>query len=199
MSSGEEKAWTTLACLYPENVCNKSLATFDSSEGHYVLQSYKWVIRVSPEDRRIYCPEPDSEILLKRLGYFSRLSILSYLIGAKDIPLSGQHVKPSGITGGAAFFRGTHVLPLEKLAAHYSGNIEAFAEKGKKMGATGDRYGDASLRFFPLPRVPVSLLLWDGDDEFPARTDLLLDSTCQFHLPLDIIWSVSMMTILIMM
>jgi hypothetical protein len=41
--------------------------------------------------------------------------------------------------------------------------------------------------------------LWLEDDEFPARLDLLFDSTCAMHLPTDIIWSIAMMSVLIML
>ncbi len=47
--------------------------------------------------------------------------------------------------------------------------------------------------------MPVTLILWLGDEEFPPRADLLLDSSCEIHLPLDIIWSVAMLTVLMML
>jgi hypothetical protein len=60
-------------------------------------------------------------------------------------------------------------------------------------------YGDTSVRLFPFPRVPVVLIIWKQDKEFPARADILLDSTCSEHLPTDIIWSTAMMSILTML
>jgi hypothetical protein len=36
-----------------------------------------------------------------------------------------------------------------------------------------------------LPRVPVAILWWDADDEFPARAELLFDQTAPSHLPTD--------------
>ncbi len=101
--------------------------------------------------------------------------------------------------GGEMFFRGSHVLPLGGIAERYTNDPGGFTAKGKDLQAEILTYGDASLRLFPLPRVPVVLILWTGDEEFPPRADLLFDSTCEFHIPLDIIWSVAMMSILIMM
>jgi hypothetical protein len=59
--------------------------------------------------------------------------------------------------------------------------------------------GDASIKLFPLPRIPVVLTLWLEDEEFPAGADLFFDSTCDLQLPTDIIWSIAMMSILIML
>lgn len=36
-----------------------------------------------------------------------------------------------------------------------------------------------------LPKVPVALVWWDSDDEFPARAELLFDATASKHLPID--------------
>jgi hypothetical protein len=37
------------------------------------------------------------------------------------------------------------------------------------------------------------------DEEFTARADLLFDSSSEMQAPLDILWSVAMMTVLAMM
>jgi hypothetical protein len=199
MSSGEEKGWEILTHLEPEDVCRRAVATFDNSSGLYTLKSFVWDISVSPHDNSLFCNASDSDVLLQKLGYFSRLSTLWYLVGSKDIPLSGQLVRSVNLKGGQLFFRGTHVLPLDAIAKKYGGNAEDFYAKGRSLDAEKLRYGDASVRLLPLPRVPVVLILWLGDDEFPARADILFDSTCELHLPLDIIWSVAMMSILIML
>lgn len=60
-------------------------------------------------------------------------------------------------------------------------------------------YGDASIELFPFPRMPVTIILWEKDDEFPARADLVFDSTCEMQLPIDIIWSIAMLCVLVMM
>jgi hypothetical protein len=199
MSSGEEKAWEALANLDPGDVCRRAQAVFDSAEGLYTLKSFSRKISVSPRDKRIFSPGVENDVLMQRLGYFSRLSFLWYLVHAKDIPLSGKSVRPADLKGGQLFFRGTHVIPLERLAEIYCSRMEDFIMKGKDLSAEKLMFGDASIKLLPLPRIPVVLILWGGDEEFPARADLLLDSSCEFHLPLDIIWSVAMMSVLIMM
>ncbi|MGE5894213.1 MAG: hypothetical protein ACM34I_09180 [bacterium] len=43
-------------------------------------------------------------------------------------------------------------------------------------------------------------MLWLEDEEFPPRVDLLFDSTCDIQISLsDIIWSVAIMTCLVML
>ena len=47
--------------------------------------------------------------------------------------------------------------------------------------------------------MPITLIFWQEDEEFPARSYLLFDETCEQHLPPDILWSVAMMCALVML
>ncbi|MCG2710204.1 MAG: DUF3786 domain-containing protein, partial [Thermodesulfovibrionales bacterium] len=154
---------------------------------------------VHPGKREIKNIQPEGEIILKKYSYFFNLSALCYLINAKDIPLSGKLVKPAGLKGSDIFFRGSHVLPLDKIAERYGNDRTGFIEKGKNLNGNIMSYGDASVELLPLPRIPVTLILWLSDDEFGSRADLLFDSTCEQRLPLDVIWSIAMMSVLVVL
>ncbi len=194
---GEERAWDMLSGLPPEAVCRAAAVSYDA--GSYRVRSFEMDFEVSVQERSITSRSPGSEVLLQRLGYFFRLSVLWYLVQAKDIACTGRPVKLEGIPGGEIFSKGSHILPLEPLARKYGRNKTGFMDKAKELGGSPDAGGDAAVRLHPLPRIPAVLALWLEDDEFPARADLFLDSTCALQLPTDIIWSVAMMTVLVMM
>ncbi len=195
MSSGEAKAWEILKSLDTGDVCRRSGATFDAAENNYILRSFGKDFRLAPENRKI----SGDDLFLKRLGYFFGLSALCYLNSAKDIAPSGRLIRPSDLKGGQLFFKGSHMLPLDRIAAKYDSDIEAFLNKGAELGAEQVKYGDAALKFLPFPKITMYVILWRSDEEFAARADLLLDSTCEMQAPLDIIWSIAMMTVLAMM
>ena len=104
------------------------------------------------------------------------------------------------VKGGHRFAVGTYVLPLTRIAERFAKDKEGFVRKGQEYGAhVLSGFGDAGIRFYPFPRVPVTLILWLEDDEFPSRVDLFFDSTCEFHLGLsDIVWAVAMMICIVM-
>jgi hypothetical protein len=199
ISSGEEKAWEILRRLDPAIVCRNASVSFNEKDRYYILSSFCIDFSVSPEERVIKSPTSQGEILIKKHGYFFIHSCLWYLINAKDIPLTGRLVKPVNIRGGEMFFRGSHVLPLDSMAKIYGDDKKAFIKRGKELCAEVVNYGDVSIKLLPLPRIPVTIVLWLKDEEFPPRADLLLDSTCELQLPLDIIWSIAMMCVLVMM
>jgi len=199
-ASGENKAWEILATLDPQDVCKTASVLYDPASGSYLVKSYGMDFFVSLKEKSIFSKAPDSGVLLQRLGDFFRLSLLWYLVNARDVPCTGRLVKLQNVRGGEIFTQGSHVLPLEKVAQKYGNDKNAFIEKGKKLGGVVlEKYGDASVRLLPMPRLPVIITLWIADEEFPARVDLMLDSTCEMQLPTDIIWSIAMMTVMIML
>lgn len=194
--AGENKAWELLAAGDPAQICARAGADFDPGEGKYRIPAFGLIFTVNPAERLILNREPQGEAFLKRYAYFFRLSVLWYLVKATPVCPSGNLVKPAGLPGGEIFFKGSHVLPLDALAAKYATRPEAFLAAGRALGGTPAAYGDAAVVLSPLPKVPTTVLLWTEDDEFPARADLLFDATGPAHLPLDILWSVAMLSIL---
>ncbi len=195
---GEEKAWAVLGTMDPERVCRAAVAAYDAASARYTVQCCGMPFIVDLRERTITSSAPGSGLFLGRLGEFFRISLLWYLVSAKEVPCTGRLVRIEQISGGDIFARGSHVLPLAAVAELYGKNRAGFVQKGRELGAEPASLGDAALRLFPFPRTPLVLVLWLEDEEFPARADLLLDSTCELHLATDIIWSVAMMTVLAM-
>ena len=55
-------------------------------------------------------------------------------------------------------------------ARDYSGRITELEERCKKAGGEYDSSsGDTAWIFYPFPEIPVKLVFWEKDDEFPAQ------------------------------
>jgi hypothetical protein len=199
MDVGEETAWENLEALPPADVSARTGAAFDEGSGLYRLAMFGHPVEVSPAPRTITGHSPEAEHVLTKLAYFSRLSVLGFLIHAQDIPPSGRLIKPEEMVGVDVMTRGSHTLPLAKIAARYANNAEGLLARGRTYGGVPESYGDASLLLHPFRSIPVTLVLWSDDNEFPARCSLLLDSATRHQAPPDIIWCIMMMTSLAMM
>jgi hypothetical protein len=199
MTPGEEKAWEILSGLDPSVVCRNASAAYDEANSYYIVRSFCCNFIVKPKERTIFNNSPLGDTLLKKYPYFFIHSCLWHLIHAKEIPLTGRLIKPADVKGGDLFFRGSHVLPLDGLAKRYEEDRQSFLKKGDELCAEGLNYGDASIRLLPMPKIPVTLILWLQDEEFPARADLLFDSSCELQAPIDILWSIAMMSTMVML
>ncbi|NJD57132.1 MAG: DUF3786 domain-containing protein [Nitrospirae bacterium] len=195
--SGEDKAWEIIAGLEPEDVCRRTGAVFDDASQTYRLEVFGTMFSLEPRKKEIMNLSPEGEIFLKRLRYFFVLSAVWYMVNATDAGPTGKLVKPSGMPGGDIFFRGTHVLPLEGIARKYAYDREGFGARAAAFGGRTVAYGDIAVEFLPFPKIPVTVILWLADEEWEARADLLFDASSLQHLPIDILWSIAMMSVLI--
>ena len=197
---GEEKAWELVCGLSRDDVCRHTGTVFDKDAEAYLMRSFGIDFRVSPCEMRISCASARGGLFLGKLNDFFRLAVLWYMSNAKDIPPAERLIRPVDVKGGHRFSAGTHVLPVAVIAEKFARDKEGFIRKGQEYGAgVVGGFGDASLRFFPLPRVPVTMILWLEDEEFTPRVDLFFDSTCEFQLARsDIVWAVAMMCCVVM-
>ncbi len=53
------------------------------------------------------------------------------------------------------------------------------------MKGIAEPFGDASFTIHALPMVPLTFILWEGDQEFPPSVKVLFDPTIDTYLPLE--------------
>jgi len=196
---GEAQAWKLLAARDPSEVCERAAVVFVAEAGGYQVPVFGSRITVDPSAQTMTGSCEESELPLTKNAYFSRLSVLHYLLGAQKIAPSGRLLKPEELKTGQFYAQGSHLLPLDRVAARFSRDPEGFTAQAGRFGGRPQTFGDVATVLMPFPRVPVTLILWLEDDEFPARCSLLFDDTCELHLPADMLWSVAMLCALVML
>lgn len=199
VKSGLDQAWARLADLDPEAVCLRSGAGYDPGTQSYMLDCFQQPVAIWTEHQSLQASTRVGSLLTIELAELFNLSAIWYLVQARDGVCSERLVHPTELPGGDMFAKGTHILPLDKLASRFGEDPEAFRQTGARLGASPLDFGDLALKLWPFPRVPVILVLWLKDEEFPARATLLLDSTAHLHLPMDILWSTAMLSLQLML
>jgi hypothetical protein len=166
----------------------------------YLPESDAWSIsllnreyRVDPINRTIQAVGPDSGA--RPAGYLEQLCILAYLVNARDLPLAGRLISVEKLDPGGFFFRGSHKLQVEKLTAVFGPDPQLLHQAGRQFDAESRPFGDAAIELCVLPRIPLTLIVWAADEEFPARTSILFDQTATAQLPLDALFAAATLTI----
>jgi len=159
----------------------------------YILTMLNTQYTVNLADRDISVLFDDSAS--ESAGFIEQLCILAYLLGAKDIPLAEKLVKAESLPGGQFFFRGLHSLPTEKLERAFGNDPEGLIRASQQFDAKQCEFGDASIRLNMLPRVPLTLVIWRGDEEFDARASILFDQTAAAQMALDALWAAVNLTV----
>jgi len=130
---------------------------------------------------------PDGEAIVEATGRPAHASItimlLHHLLAADGAPTAGQWIAFRDLPNGLFYARAFADRAENHLAERLGSSIAAFREASLRLGGQPLPMADASYVFQALPRVPVSALLWAGDDEFPARARILFDASAGHYLP----------------
>jgi hypothetical protein len=108
--------------------------------------------------------------------------LLSKYAEATQVPLTTKLVSFRQVTGGRAYdpvFEGRVVMPV---ARHLGDKIDRFVKAAERLGGHPVRQGDKAYIIHALPLVPLTYVLWKGDEEFPARAQVLLDASVETYL-----------------
>jgi hypothetical protein len=182
-----EDLWNTLRGLDTIDVEKRSLSKYDPEIQSYRLRILNRDYDISPANRSIkrVRSSPDQSP-----GFYLQLAAVNYLIGAKDLPLSGRWTAETQFPTGPMFFRGLHKMPTYELEQAFGRNRARFASTSRSLGGIRADGGDCAFTFFFFPRLPVKLILWLADQEFPARMIYLFDRSANQHFKLDGLWAV---------
>jgi len=172
----------------PQDICKIISCQYD-------IEKKRYIVSVWGDHYEIY---PDQLIIenINKTGSFShplfKLFILYYLLNVKPIDITNEWVSEKDLPSGAAFFRGPHTIPTHLITERYQNDTRSFNQKCKKLGGISINMADTSYRFDITPKIPVAILYWEGDEDFPPEAKLLFDKTICEHLTLDIIFSLSL-------
>jgi hypothetical protein len=127
--------------------------------------------------------------------FLEQLCILAYLINAQDLPLADKLVGAETLPGGQFFFRGLHSLPTDKLKTAFGNRPEVLHRISARFDAERCEFGDASIRLYVLPRLPLTIVIWRRCEEFDARASILFEKTAASQLPLDALLAAANLTV----
>ncbi len=108
--------------------------------------------------------------------------ILHYLMGAKDIELTGRYLTFRELEGGEVYYQAFYRRAIQPLATELGNSPQLLLERAERVKGERLDLGDASVKVQVFPRIPVVAVVWQGDDEVPSAANILFDSTAGHHL-----------------
>ncbi|MBF0226340.1 MAG: DUF3786 domain-containing protein [Desulfobacterales bacterium] len=115
--------------------------------------------------------------------------ILHYMLSDRNITLRGKKIAYREIPGAATYhgvFLKRAAEPLKKV---FGKNIENLKKGSEILKGIKTTAGDVGFEFYIFPKIPLELILWEGDDEFPAEANILFDESIGHILsPEDVAW-----------
>lgn len=177
--------------LVPAEVCRRALCSWDEAMCSYSLSVWGDAYSIYPGKETI---EPSGAAKHPPHDYLA-LFMIHYLLGAQEIPAAGEWISEKDLPGGSTFFRGPHTIPTHVVSNHFGNDLQAFRIRCQELCGASLDLADSAFRFRVAPRIPVAVLYFEGDEDFPAESKILYDKTIGAHLALDIVfalaWAVS--------
>lgn len=108
----------------------------------------------------------------------TRVLTLRYLCKGRWIAPGGRQLSYSEIPWGELYFRnfeGRCIKRIERIFGNDPGSFSALFEKHKNLKGgrlSGKEHG---WRFEFLNDIFMSIIIWEGDDEFPSKAQILFD------------------------
>jgi len=119
--------------------------------------------------------------------------ILHYLEADEIPPVSGRWISYREIPGASFYFGAFLKRAIEPLKKVFGPDVAGLSRAAGKLAMQKIDSGDAGFESRVLPAVPLQLILWVPDDEFPAEANILFDQTIGRILsPEDVAWLAGM-------
>jgi hypothetical protein len=175
-----EGLWQQILELDGEETARRAKCEYSQDLNRYIIVLLNKEYIVDLPEKQVLSAEDSSQA-----AFGEELCILAYLINAQDLPVADRLTPAESLPGGQFFFRGLHKLPTEKLEEAFGQYPERLYQVMGEFGAKRCEFGDASIQLYVLPRVPLAVIIWQGDEEFGPRASILFDQTAAAQLPLD--------------
>jgi hypothetical protein len=122
----------------------------------------------------------------KEVSTTIKVLILHYLLKSKIKPLSGKFISFKEIpAGGAIYYQTFYKRAITPLIDAFANNLEGFYNAAFRLNGLRESYGHASVTINIFPLVPVTYIIWQGDEEVPASGTILFDNTVTDYLPVE--------------
>ena len=114
-------------------------------------------------------------------------AVLAYYFHTSDgRPLTGQWISFAELPDGRTYNQAFQGYTGNELVKVFQTDVENFKLSCQKTGGVVTVIGDAAFIFDALPRTPLLVNYWCGDEDFPSACKVLFDRSASHYLPTDV-------------
>ena len=187
MKKGYQLAYQ-LACEELGNIDDIEQLCLRSGASYKVIDSKK-TIALEYLSRSHQVTLPDIEISLEdseeEVPLVDQILILHYLLQAKGTPLSNEMIGYKHLPGGSVYFPTFSKRAIKPIVDSFGKEPARLLDVAAAIGGREAAHGDVAVTIDAFRRVPITFVLWRGDEEFAADGNILFDSTISDYLTTD--------------
>lgn len=162
-----------------EEQCRKSGAQY-----HFIDSRESITVRYL--NRTYLITLPDVEISLidspEAVPVRDRILILHYMLTARGTSPANRLIAFHELPEGSVYYPTFAKRTIQPLVDNFGPDPSLLLEASRKLGGGKAAYGDTAVIINAFPHVPITIVLWRGDKEFPARGNVLFDAAITHYL-----------------
>ncbi len=163
-----------------EQQCRKSGA-------QYQLTDSKKTIIIQYLNQSYLITLPDIEISLvdstEEVPTRNKVLILHYFTSAKGTPAANRLITFRELPEGSVYSPTFSKRTIKPLLGRFDKDPHLLLDAGEKLGGHKADYGDTAVTINAFSRVPITIILWQGDGEFAPQGSILFDASISDYLP----------------
>jgi hypothetical protein len=179
-----------------EELASLSFDTILAKTGFESIEANRF--RISFLDRVYHISFPELEFEAEadsreEIPIQEQILILHYMLSPAPAPLTDNWISYREIPGASFYYSAFVKRAIDPLKKVFGQNLDGLLRAGEILGGKTIDTGDAGYEFRPFPNLPLRLILWVGDDEFPAEANIVFNENIKGTLsPEDIAWLAGM-------
>lgn len=182
----DESYFQQLGESSPEKICRNNRCTYNRETASYAIEVWGDSYIFYPQHKQLTYNTNGAQPVNDLFDLF----VIYYLLLENDLRERSVWISEKDIPGGPSFFRGPHLIPTAQISKRYKNDLEQLTQTCLALGGSPCPMGDAAYIFTIRPEISVTLVYWQGDEDFGPEAKILYDR-CLEVLPLDILFALA--------
>lgn len=172
-----EKAGAEFAAADPEAMAANAMVEFEPREAYFTVPFLGQRYRVYHPGGRVTGEKEPAEV---PLAY--QIVLLHYLVHCGPREVVGENIAFQELPSGSIYIGPFTNRAVRPLVAIFGNRPDELVQAARRLGGKTTELGDVAVTVPVLPKIPITFVLWEGDDEFPASGNVLFDASAPAHL-----------------
>jgi hypothetical protein len=112
-----------------------------------------------------------------------KLLILHYFNTAKGTPPTNRLITFRELPEGTVYFPTFLKRTIEPILRNFGKEPRLLLDSGETLGGHKADYGNIGVTIPAFSKVPITIILWQGDEELPSQGNVLFDANIPDYLP----------------
>ena len=172
-----ELAWKKLRGMIPKEIASRVDVHYDSESNSFLVPFLGENYLVSVRSGEVLKPDGSPA------NNFFATIILHYLVDAKGGEISGEYLSFRQLYGGDVYFGAFERRAIRPLRETFGEEPSALIRAAEPLGGKAVELGDSAVQIQVFPKLPLTVVIWAGDEEVPPSANILFDSSANRFLP----------------